>query len=49
MGREVRYKEVSTARADDIVVSHINAVNRAICVMPEISRRDAACDKARHP
>jgi type I restriction enzyme M protein len=28
------YKEVSTAKAGDIVVSNISAVYRAICVMP---------------
>ena len=34
LGREVGYSEVSTAREGDIV-SHINAVNRAICVLPD--------------
>lgn len=34
LGREVGYKEVSTAKPGDIVVSNINAVNRAICVIP---------------
>ena len=35
LGREVGYSEVSTAKAGDIIVSHINAVNRAICVLPD--------------
>lgn len=35
LGKEVGYSEVSTAKAGDIIVSHINAVNRAICVLPE--------------
>jgi restriction endonuclease S subunit len=34
LGREVGYKYISTAKAGDIVVSHISAVYRAICVMP---------------
>ncbi len=34
LGREVGYSEVSTTKVDDIVVSNINAVHRAICVMP---------------
>lgn len=34
LGREVTYKHVMAARADDIVVSNINAVNKAICVVP---------------
>jgi type I restriction enzyme M protein len=35
LGKEVGYSEVSTAKAGDIIVSHINAVNRAICVLPD--------------
>lgn len=35
LGREVGYSEVSTAKTGDIIVSHINAVNRAICVLPK--------------
>lgn len=35
LGKEVTYSEVSTAKSGDIIVSHINAVNRAICVLPE--------------
>ncbi len=31
---EIRYRQIGTARAGDIVVSNINAVNRAICVLP---------------
>ncbi len=34
LGKEVGYGDVSSAKAGDIVVSHINAVNRAICVVP---------------
>lgn len=34
LGKEVGYGEVSTAKAGDIVVSHISAVYRAICVLP---------------
>lgn len=34
LGKEVGYSEVSTAKKGDIVVSNINAVNRAICVLP---------------
>jgi type I restriction enzyme M protein len=34
LGREVGYSQVSTAQAGDIVVSNINAVNRASCVLP---------------
>jgi type I restriction enzyme M protein len=35
LGREVSYATISHATAGDIVVSHINAVNGAICVMPD--------------
>lgn len=35
LGKEVSYARISTAKAGDIVVSNINAVNRAICVLPE--------------
>ena len=35
LGKEVTYTRISKARADDIVVSNISAVYRAICVMPE--------------
>jgi len=35
LGKEVGYSGVSTAKAGDIVVSNINAVNRAICVLPD--------------
>jgi type I restriction enzyme M protein len=35
LGHEVGYSEVATAKSGDIIVSHINAVNRAICVLPE--------------
>ncbi len=38
LGKEVGYSAVSTAKAGDIVVSHINAVNRAICVLPESAK-----------
>lgn len=34
-GDEVTYKRVSVAQPGDIVVSHINAVHGAICVVPE--------------
>ncbi len=34
LGREVKYKHVSTAKAGDIVVSNISAVYRAIGVIP---------------
>jgi type I restriction enzyme M protein len=34
LGREVNYKQISTAKAGDIVVSNISAVYRAICVLP---------------
>jgi type I restriction enzyme M protein len=35
LGREVSYNRIGRARTNHIVVSHINAVNRAICVIPE--------------
>jgi type I restriction enzyme M protein len=35
LGREVSYPSIGRAGTRDIVVSHINAVNGAICVMPE--------------
>lgn len=35
LGKEVTYACVYAARAGDIVVSHINAVNGAICVVPD--------------
>ncbi len=35
IGKEVGYADVSSAEAGDIVVSNINAVNRAICVLPK--------------
>jgi len=35
LGREVSYSNVGLARPDDIVVSNISAVYRAICVYPE--------------
>jgi len=35
LGKEVTYNTVRRARAGDIVVSHINAVNRAIGVVPD--------------
>ena len=34
LGSEISYSRISRAAAGDIVVSNINAVNRAICVMP---------------
>jgi hypothetical protein len=34
LGREVTYKRVQETTENDIVVSHINAVNRATCVVP---------------
>lgn len=37
----IKYSELFTVRAGDIVVSHINAVNGAICVIPD--RLDGAC------
>lgn len=35
LGREISYSQIGRAKSGDIVVSNINAVNRAICVMPE--------------
>lgn len=35
LGKEVGYQEVITAHEGDIVISNINAVNRAICVLPK--------------
>lgn len=35
LGREVRYARMQLSQIGDIAVSHINAVNRAICVIPE--------------
>ncbi len=35
LGREVSYPAISHATVGDIVVSHINGVNGAICVMPD--------------
>ncbi|MFO0843918.1 MAG: N-6 DNA methylase [Gemmataceae bacterium] len=35
LGREVTYPKVTEAKADDIVVSHIRAVDRAVCVVPK--------------
>ncbi len=34
LGREVGYPKVYRARADDLIVSNINAVHGAICVLP---------------
>ena len=34
LGREISYARVGMTRVGDIVVSNINAVNRAICVIP---------------
>jgi len=34
LGKEVSYKKVFSAEANDIIISNINAVNKAICVMP---------------
>ena len=34
LGREISYTQVGMTRVGDIVVSNINAVNRAICVIP---------------
>ncbi len=39
LGREIKYKEASTAKVGDIVLSHINAVNRATCVIPPEAQR----------
>lgn len=35
LGREISYKWVGSARANDVVVSNISAVYRAICVLPK--------------
>lgn len=35
LGNEVSYSRVGVAQVGDIVISNINAVNRAICVIPE--------------
>lgn len=35
LGKEVSYKNVSTALAGDIIISNISAVYRAICVLPK--------------
>lgn len=35
LGKEVSYSKIFKARLDDIVISNINAVNKAICVMPD--------------
>ncbi len=35
LGKEVSYSKVFTAKANDIIISNINAVNKAICVMPD--------------
>jgi type I restriction enzyme M protein len=35
LGKEVTYQQVYSAKSNDIVVSHINAVHRALCVLPE--------------
>ncbi len=35
LGKEVTYKAVQAAKPNDIVVSNINAVNRAVCVVPD--------------
>ncbi|HUU38990.1 MAG TPA: N-6 DNA methylase [Candidatus Desulfaltia sp.] len=34
LGKEVSYKKVFRAKKGDIIISNINAVNKAICVMP---------------
>ena len=34
LGKEVSYAQIATAQAGDIILSNINAVNRAICVLP---------------
>ena len=34
LGKEISYSWIGRAKAGDIVVSNINAVNRAICVLP---------------
>jgi type I restriction enzyme M protein len=35
LGKEISYDRVFRAQAGDLVVSHINAVNGAVCVLPE--------------
>ena len=35
LGREISYSKIGRARVGDLVASHINAVNKAICVVPE--------------
>lgn len=35
LGREVSYPRIFTAEANDIIISNINAVNKAIAVMPD--------------
>jgi len=35
LGKEVSYTKIFTAEANDIIISNINAVNRAVCIMPE--------------
>jgi hypothetical protein len=35
LGKEISYEWIGTAEADDIVVSNISAVYRAICVLPK--------------
>ncbi len=35
LGREISYSKIGRAQAGDIVVSNINAVNKAICVVPD--------------
>jgi type I restriction enzyme M protein len=35
LGKEVSYSSIGKARCGDIVVSNINAVNKAICVLPK--------------
>ncbi len=36
LGKEVSYQKMYRARVGDIVISTINAVHKAICVMPEV-------------
>lgn len=35
LGREVTYAQIAVAKAGDIIVSNINAVNKAVCVISE--------------
>ncbi len=35
LGKEVSYTSVFSAQKNDIVISNINAINKAVCVMPE--------------